>query len=150
MCIRRFHLFKLTLEEHDTCNVDISILHRSIFTHFADSGCVFISVCFMLILLYTISTTTLFSLVQFILICFSSIVKQAFFAYVNHARIRSWNQPELSNQSNVSCSRKQRGPLVGLELTTDRYPPITDQTCYPLRHAAYIISSSILRCEEFV
>ena len=63
MCIRRFHLFKLTLVEHDTCNVDISILYRSIFTHFADSGCVFISVCFMLILLYTISTTTLFSLV---------------------------------------------------------------------------------------
>jgi len=26
---------------------------------------------------------------------FSSIVKQAMFAYVNHARIRSWNQPVL-------------------------------------------------------
>jgi len=24
-------------------------------------------------------------------------VKQAIFAYVNHARIRSWNQPVLSN-----------------------------------------------------
>jgi len=24
-------------------------------------------------------------------------VKQAFFAYVNHARICSWNQPVLSN-----------------------------------------------------
>ena len=31
---------------------------------------------------------------------------------------------------------KQRGPLMGLELTTDRYPPITSQTRYPLRHAA--------------
>ena len=32
----------------------------------------------------------------FILIYFSLIVKQAiFFAYVNHARIRSWNQPVL-------------------------------------------------------
>ena len=40
-------------------------------------------------------------------------------AYVNHARIRSWNQPVLSNESKVSCSRKQRGPLMGLELTTD-------------------------------
>ena len=25
---------------------------------------------------------------------------------------------------------------MGLELTTDRYPPITSQTRYPLRHAA--------------
>ena len=24
---------------------------------------------------------------------------------------------------------------MGLELTTDRYPPITSQTRYPLRHA---------------
>ena len=31
---------------------------------------------------------------------------------------------------------KQRGPLMGLELTNDRYPPITSQTRYPLRHAA--------------
>ena len=30
---------------------------------------------------------------------------------------------------------KQRGPLMVLELTTDRYPPITSQTRYPLRHA---------------
>ena len=52
------------------------------------------------------------------LIDFSSIVKQAFFAYVAHARIRSWNQPVLSNVGNVSCSRKQSDPLMGLELTT--------------------------------
>jgi len=45
-------------------------------------------------------------------------------AYVNHARIRSWNQPVLSNEGKVSCSRKQRG----LELTTDRYPRTTSQT----------------------
>ena len=38
------------------------------------------------------------------------------FAYVNHARIRTWNQPVLSNESNVSCSRKQRGPLMVPEL----------------------------------
>ena len=80
-------------------------------------------------------------------------MKQAFFAYVNHARIRSWNQPVLSK---VSCSRKQRGPLMGLELTTDKYPPITSQTRYPLRHAAskinilkayipFVEKSSILR-----
>ena len=36
------------------------------------------------------------------------------FAYVNHARIRSWNQPVPTNESKVSCSRKQRGPLMGL------------------------------------
>ena len=58
------------------------------------------------------------------------------FAHVNHARIRSWNQPVLSNESKTSCSRKQRGPLMELELATDRYPPITSQTRYPLCHAA--------------
>jgi len=47
-------------------------------------------------------------------------VKQAMFAYVNHV---------LSNEGKVSCSRKQRGPLLGLELTTDRHR-------YALRHAA--------------
>ena len=71
------------------------------------------------------------------LINFSLIVKQAIFADVNHAWIRSsWDQPVLSNEGKVYCSRKQRGPLIGLELTTDRHPPIMNQTCYPLRHAA--------------
>jgi len=59
-------------------------------------------------------------------------VKQAIFAYVDHTRIRSWNQPVPSNESAISCLRKQRGSLMGLELTTDRYPPITSQTSYPL------------------
>ena len=57
-------------------------------------------------------------------------------AYVNHARIRSWNEPVLSNEGKVSCSRKQQKPLMGLELTTDRHPPTTSQTRYPLCHAA--------------
>jgi len=36
-------------------------------------------------------------------------VNQVKFAYeVNHAGICSWNQPVLSNESQVSCSRKQR------------------------------------------
>jgi len=30
----------------------------------------------------------------------------------NHTRICSWNQPVLSNKGKVSCSRKQRGPLM--------------------------------------
>ena len=30
----------------------------------------------------------------------------------------SWNQPVLSNKGKVSCSRKQRGSLMGLEPTT--------------------------------
>ena len=42
----------------------------------------------------------------------------AMFDYVNHARIRSLDQTVVSNESKVSCSRKQRGPLMGLELTT--------------------------------
>ena len=36
----------------------------------------------------------------------------------NHARIRSWNKPVLINKGNVSCSRKQRGPLREFQLTT--------------------------------
>ena len=64
------------------------------------------------------------------------ILKLALFAYVNHTRIRSWNQPVLSNKGKVSCSRKQLEPLMGLEIKTDRHPPITSQTRYPLRHAA--------------
>jgi len=39
---------------------------------------------------------------------FSSIVNQ----------IRSRNQPVLINRGKVSCSRKQRGPMMGLESTT--------------------------------
>ena len=70
-------------------------------------------------------------------------MKQAIFAYVNHARIRSWNQPVLSNEGKVSCSSKQRGPLLGLELTTERHPPTTSQTRYPLRHAAPPLISTI-------
>ena len=58
------------------------------------------------------------------------------FADVNHARIRSWNQPVLSNKGKVSCSRKQQGPLLGLELTTDRHPAITESDVrYPLHQA---------------
>jgi len=44
-------------------------------------------------------------------------LKQELFAYVNHARIDSWNQPVLSNEANISCSKKQREPLMGLKLT---------------------------------
>ena len=63
---------------------------------------------------------------------FRSIVKQALFAFVNHARIRSWNQLVLSNEGKVSCLRKQQEPLIGLELSTDRHPPITCQKRYLL------------------
>jgi len=80
-------------------------------------------------------------LVLFILIYFSLIVKQALFAYVNHAQICSWNQPVLSNEGKISCSRKQLEPLMGLELTTDRRdihnatPPIRETvvTIYDIR-----------------
>ena len=37
----------------------------------------------------------------------------------NHDRSRSWNQPVLINEGKVSCSRKQREPLMGFEPTTD-------------------------------
>ena len=71
----------------------------------------------------------------FILIHFSLIVKQAYFAQLNRAWIRSWTQPVLSNEGEVSCSRKQQELLMGLEFTTDRHPSITSKTRYPLHHA---------------
>ena len=77
---------------------------------------------------------------SFILIHFSLFVKQAIFAYVNHAPMRSWNQPVLRNDGKVSCSRKQRVPLMGLELQTDKHPLITSRTRYPLRPSKKIES----------
>ena len=41
------------------------------------------------------------------------------FACETHARIRSCFKPVLSYEGEVSCSRKQREPLIGLELATD-------------------------------
>ena len=67
-------------------------------------------------------------------------MKQEPIAYVNHARIRSWNQPVLSSEGKVSCSRKQREPLMGLELMNDGYPPITSQTRYPLSPATLALT----------
>ena len=69
--------------------------------------------------------------------CFLSIYQ--WFASVNHARIHSWNQPVLSNESKVSCTRKQRGPLMGLKLTTDRYPPIWTDTGNWLTHCIPVV-----------
>ena len=47
-------------------------------------------------------------------------MKQAMFAYVNQARIRSWNQPVLSNESQVSLTR--------LQLTSVKHPMTKSQT----------------------
>jgi len=54
------------------------------------------------------------------------------FAYVNNARIHSWNQPVLSNEGKVSCSTKYWESLLGLKLTTDRHPQTMSQTRYQL------------------
>ena len=62
---------------------------------------------------------TILCLTSFTLIYLSLTVQQAIFAYVNH-RIYSWNQSVLlSNESEVSCSRKQWETLMGLKLITD-------------------------------
>ena len=47
------------------------------------------------------------------------------------------NQLLLSNEGTVSCSRKQREPLIGVELKSDRHTPITSQTPYQMPHAAF-------------
>jgi len=39
-------------------------------------------------------------------------VKEAILACVYYARVCSCNQPVLCNELEVSCSRKQRGPLM--------------------------------------
>ena len=59
------------------------------------------------------------------LIYFSSIVKQANFAYVNHVRIRCWNQPVLTNEGKVVYTGKHREPLMGLELHRLRVRRVT-------------------------
>ena len=51
---------------------------------------------------------------------FNSIVKQAYFACVNHARTRSLNRSELRNDNKVPCSKVTREPLMAFELKTDR------------------------------
>jgi len=47
------------------------------------------------------------------------IEKQATFAYVNHAQIRSWNQLVLRNEGKVSCSMKQRPGAFDMARTHD-------------------------------
>jgi len=44
--------------------------------------------------------------------------------------MHSRNQPVLSNEGKVSCSRGQREPLIGLELKTDCI--VTSQKVCPL------------------
>ena len=54
-------------------------------------------------------------------------------AYLNHTRIRHWNQPALNNESKVSCLRKQRD----FDVARSHDWPITSQTLCPPRHAAH-------------
>jgi len=63
-------------------------------------------------------------------------MKQAISAYLHQTRTRFGNQPVLCNESKMSFSMKQRKHLIGLKLTTDRFPPLTSQTPYPMRHVA--------------
>ena len=89
-----------------------------------------------------IETMSLVLVVSFFSLYKSILVRlwnKQLYAYVNHARIRSWIQPVLSNESKVSYSMKQREPLMRLEFTTDRYPPITSQTRYQLRDVALLV-----------
>jgi len=51
---------------------------------------------------------------------FKLVCETSSFADVNQTRIRCCNQPVLSNGGQMSCSMKQREPLIGFELTTNR------------------------------
>ena len=66
---------------------------------------------------------------------FSLIVKQDFVClYKSHSNL--FLEPTSTKQLEFLAQGKQQGPLMGLELTTDGYPPITSQTRYPLRLAS--------------
>ena len=58
----------------------------------------------------------------------------------NHARVCSWNQPVLSNRGTVSCSMKQRVPLMGREPTISTLPVrrITHCATPPPQHLALV------------
>ena len=60
----------------------------------------------------------------------------------NNARILSWNQSVLSNAGKVSCIRKQREPLFGVELTNDRLQVWRATHCVSRRNG--LCASSIL------
>ena len=53
----------------------------------------------------------------------------------NHAQIHSRNQPVLCNEGKVTCSRKQREPLMVFKLKTDQ---LQVRCAYPLGHAALL------------
>jgi len=56
-------------------------------------------------------------------------------AYVNEARIRSCNQPVLSNEGRVYCSMKQREPLVQKAAPKSLMPELyISQTLICFRH----------------
>ena len=50
---------------------------------------------------------------------FHKALNLLYFDLWNHVRIRSLNQPVLSNKGKVACSRKQQGPLTRLKPMTD-------------------------------
>ena len=59
---------------------------------------------------------------------------------IDHAPICSWNQPVLSNEFKVYCSRKQQEPFMGFELasTTD-YKSDASTTVHPYISIMYIV-----------
>jgi len=52
------------------------------------------------------------------------------FASINHALIHYWNQPSLSHEGEISCSRKPCAPLMGFELMA---------CSSPLNHTVFVM-----------
>ena len=80
---------------------------------------------------------------------------QAYFAHVNHARIRSWNKPTISNESELSCSRKQRELLMGLNSRLTgihrlRVRRTTHSTTSPLYISKYIFFTCCLFFSHYI
>jgi len=78
--------------------------------------------------------------------CYFSLIEKQAILLVNHTQIHSWNQPVLSNESKVSCSRKQRGPLLGLELMTDLDLVNNGSICWVQTHDWFICKSLVRTC----
>jgi len=85
--------------------------------------------------------------VQVIDIVLSCILTSSNSAYVNHAKIRSSNQPVLGDEVEVSYSRKQQEPLTEFEHTPDMHlssDVTTASICFQRRQLVMVTSNSKL------
>ena len=64
-----------------------------------------------------------------------NLIYKALRAFLEQTSTKQWRKRFLVNETT--------GPLLGLELKTDRHPPTSSQTSYPLRLAAHLCINHI-------